>query len=139
MAVPVATGFVLFAWALHLRYLARAAKPAKAAPARRRRKPPTRGSGPSHGGRGALARRGHARGPAHRAAEARLGVPLVGEPGRPVTPASTASSSSTAPDLSNGSLPLPHLGDCTHDGHPSSHGQAAMLSRVARRWRSAAS
>ncbi len=52
MAVPVATGFVLFAWAVHLRYLARAAKPAKAAPARRRRKPPTRGSGPAHGGRG---------------------------------------------------------------------------------------
>ena len=25
----------------------------------------------------------------------------------------------TAPPLSSGSLPLPHLGDCTHDGHPS--------------------
>jgi hypothetical protein len=32
MAVPVATGFVFAAWAFHLRYLARAAKPAKARP-----------------------------------------------------------------------------------------------------------
>jgi hypothetical protein len=29
MAVPVATGLVLAAWAFHLRYLARAAKPTK--------------------------------------------------------------------------------------------------------------
>lgn len=32
MAVPVATGFVLAAWAFHLRFLARAAKPVPAAP-----------------------------------------------------------------------------------------------------------
>lgn len=35
MAVPVATGFVLFAWAVHLRYLARAARPATAVAPRR--------------------------------------------------------------------------------------------------------
>ena len=27
----------------------------------------------------------------------------------------------TAPALSSGSLPLPHLGDCTHDGQPVRH------------------
>ena len=32
--------------------------------------------------------------------------------------ASTAASSAWAPRLSSGSLPLPHLGDCTHDGQP---------------------
>lgn len=37
MAVPVATGFVLAAWAFHLRFLARAAKP-QPAPARRSRR-----------------------------------------------------------------------------------------------------
>jgi hypothetical protein len=42
MAVPVATGFVLAAWAFHLRYLARAAKPA-AKPAKRRRPVQPRG------------------------------------------------------------------------------------------------
>ena len=40
------------------------------------------------------------------------------------TPPSEAalSSRATAPALSSGSLPLPHLGDCTHDGQPVSHG-----------------
>lgn len=42
------------------------------------------------------------------------------------------SSRSTAPALSSGSLPLPHLGDCTHDGHPAGQGQSAMASRVVR-------
>ena len=45
---------------------------------------------------------------------------------------SSTSSRPTAPALSSGSLPLPHLGDCTHDGQPSAHSQAAMASRVAR-------
>jgi len=35
--------------------------------------------------------------------------------------------------LSRCSLAFPHLGDCTHDGHPSPHPQASTLSRVARR------
>ena len=42
-----------------------------------------------------------------------------------------ASSSDTAPALSNGSFPLPHLGDCTHEGHPSEQGQPATVSSVA--------
>ena len=37
MAVPVATGFVLAAWAFHLRYLAKASKPAKVRAAPRHR------------------------------------------------------------------------------------------------------
>ena len=37
----------------------------------------------------------------------------------------------TAPALSSGSLPLPHLGDCTHDGQPLSHSQAGDGARVA--------
>jgi hypothetical protein len=36
MAVPVATGFVLFAWAIHLRFLARASRPAHVTPRRTR-------------------------------------------------------------------------------------------------------
>src|SRR5581483_9721680 len=42
------------------------------------------------------------------------------------------SSSLLAPFLSSGILLLPHLGDCTHDGQPSAHGQSAMISWVAR-------
>lgn len=42
MAVPVATGFVLAAWAFHLRYLAKASKPVKAPGG-------SRGRGPRHG------------------------------------------------------------------------------------------
>jgi len=45
---------------------------------------------------------------------------------------SSTSSSRTAPSLSSGSLPLPHLGDWTQDGHPSEQPQSAMASRVAR-------
>ncbi len=37
----------------------------------------------------------------------------------------------TAPVLSNGSLPFPHLGDCTHEGQPLGHSQPAIASRVA--------
>ena len=50
---------------------------------------------------------------------------------------SKASSSCTAPALSRGSLPLPHLGDCTHDGQPSGHSQATIASRVTRSQRGA--
>jgi secretion/DNA translocation related TadE-like protein len=51
----------------------------------------------------------------------------------------TTSSTRTAPALSSGSLPLPHLGDCTHDGHPLSHSQVATVARVAcSHWRSTA-
>ena len=52
----------------------------------------------------------------------------IGDPG---APASTTSSSRTAPALSSGSLPLPHFGDWTQDGQPSRHSQEAMASRVA--------
>jgi hypothetical protein len=44
-----------------------------------------------------------------------------------------------APALSSGSFQLPHLGDCTHDGHPSSQPHASSTSNVARSWSSAAS
>lgn len=45
MAVPVATGFVLGAWAFHLRYLAKAAKPlAAATPAAGAKRKPARGA-----------------------------------------------------------------------------------------------
>ena len=50
-----------------------------------------------------------------------------------------ARSMAMAPALSNGSLPLPHLGDWTQDGQPLSHGQDWITSRVASRWRSALS
>jgi secretion/DNA translocation related TadE-like protein len=53
--------------------------------------------------------------------------------------AKIASSSWTAPALSSGSLPLPHLGEWTHDGHPSVHSQATMASRVTRSHRGATS
>lgn len=45
--------------------------------------------------------------------------------------ASTAASTVIAPVLSSGSLPLPHLGDWTQEGHPAGHSHAAMASRVA--------
>ena len=54
-------------------------------------------------------------------------------------PARIASSSWTAPALSSGSLPLPHLGDWTHDGQPSVHSQATMAWRVTRSHRGATS
>jgi secretion/DNA translocation related TadE-like protein len=47
-------------------------------------------------------------------------------------PRSTRSSSRTAPALSSGSLPFPHLGDWMQDGHPVAHGQSAIRSRVIR-------
>jgi hypothetical protein len=34
------------------------------------------------------------------------------------------------PCLDSGSLRLPHFGDCTHDGHPDSHGHS-LTSRCA--------
>ena len=48
----------------------------------------------------------------------------------PGAPASSASSSATAPALSSGSLPLPHLGEWTQDGHPVAHSHATIASRV---------
>jgi secretion/DNA translocation related TadE-like protein len=44
----------------------------------------------------------------------------------------TRSSSRTAPALSSGSLPLPHLGDWMHDGQPVVHEHSAIRSRVIR-------
>src|ERR671937_2877756 len=38
--------------------------------------------------------------------------------------------SSRAPFLFNGSLRLPHLGDCTHDGQPDRHGHSSMRRRA---------
>jgi secretion/DNA translocation related TadE-like protein len=43
---------------------------------------------------------------------------------------SSRSNRRTAPALSSGSLPLPHLGDWMHDGHPEAHAQFAIRSRV---------
>ncbi len=37
----------------------------------------------------------------------------------------------TAPALSSGALPLPHLGDCTQDGQPVRHSQSRIAARVA--------
>ncbi len=53
--------------------------------------------------------------------------------------ASSPSSNATAARLSRYSFQLPHFGDCTHDGQPSSHEHAVMRSSVARAWRVAAS
>ena len=39
--------------------------------------------------------------------------------------------------LSRGSLPLPHLGDCTHDGQPSRQPHASITASVVARCRSA--
>ncbi len=44
---------------------------------------------------------------------------------------STTSSTLTASALASGSFPLPHFGDCTHDGQPCSHPHAVIASRVA--------
>jgi secretion/DNA translocation related TadE-like protein len=46
-------------------------------------------------------------------------------------PSSSSDSSSTAPALSSGALPLPHAGLWTHDGQPWAQEQAATRSRVA--------
>jgi secretion/DNA translocation related TadE-like protein len=45
---------------------------------------------------------------------------------------STASSTRTASGFDSGSLPLPHFGDCTHDGQPRSQPHDEIASRVAR-------
>lgn len=45
---------------------------------------------------------------------------------------STRSSNRTAPALSSGLFPLPHLGDCTQEGQPVEHSQESMALRVAR-------
>ena len=50
-------------------------------------------------------------------------------------PLRMARSSASAPALSSGSLPLPHLGDCTQLGHPRWHGHRSITARVASRWR----
>ena len=89
-------------------------------------------------------------GPARRPLGDRRGPGRSGRPGRCVSgrgrprrrssssgPSTAASSSRTtsrtrtAPALSSGSLPLPHLGDCTQDGQPLSHSQLATVARVA--------
>jgi hypothetical protein len=57
------------------------------------------------------------------------GFPVQREPR--ANSASTSRSTSKAPALSSGSLPLPHLGDCTHDGHPLGHSHASMAAAVA--------
>lgn len=44
---------------------------------------------------------------------------------------STASSVLIDAFLCSGELPLPHLGDCTHEGQPDSHRQLAIVARVA--------
>ena len=44
---------------------------------------------------------------------------------------STTSSTRTAPGLSSGALPLPHLGDCTHEGQPVRHSHPEIAARVA--------
>lgn len=67
-------------------------------------------------------------GPAY--ARSRAG-PDVGSVAVVGAPARSWESSSTAPRLSSGSLPLPHLGDWTHAGQPCSQGQAAMAALVA--------
>ena len=45
--------------------------------------------------------------------------------------ASTASNTRTASAFASGSFPLPHFGDCTHDGQPRSQPHEAMAVRVA--------
>jgi len=52
-------------------------------------------------------------------------------------PCSNVANRAAPPALSNGRLPLPHFGDWTQDGHPSSHGQCRIRSRVARNQRGA--
>ena len=48
---------------------------------------------------------------------------------------SASSNNRIAPSLSSGSLKLPHLGDCTQEGHPAAQGHSRSACRVARRWR----
>ena len=48
-----------------------------------------------------------------------------------VSRARTRPSSRMAPALSSGSLPVPHLGDWMHEGHPWLHPQPRIASRVA--------
>lgn len=64
-------------------------------------------------------------------AEARAGPVELG--GQPVAAKAsrTASRIVTAASLSSGALPLPHLGDCTHEGQPASHTQLEIVARVA--------
>jgi PAS domain S-box-containing protein len=52
------------------------------------------------------------------------------------TPGDIRRSSSSAPRLCSGSLRLPHLGDCTHEGQPSSHRHSLISRRASatRRW-----
>ncbi len=51
----------------------------------------------------------------------------------------TAANRAIAAALSSGSLPFPHLGDCTHDGHPLAQEQPRSAASVAARWRGPAS
>ncbi|BBU20640.1 Uncharacterised protein [Mycobacterium xenopi] len=48
-----------------------------------------------------------------------------------VNAASTNRNTATAPALSSGWLPLPHFGDCTHDGQPVGHSHASIAAAVA--------
>ena len=83
-------------------------------------------------GRGRRPRADRRRAPARgdRVAQAAEGDPRA--PGRARAPArrlarrASAPSARGAPALASGSLRLPHLGDCTHDGQPDSHGHSAI-------------
>ena len=55
----------------------------------------------------------------------------------PIVRPRIADSNAAAPCLSSGSLPLPHFGDWTHDGHPRVHGHCLIASSVAASHRSA--
>ena len=50
--------------------------------------------------------------------------------GRSADARTIAASSRAAPFLSSVSLRLPHFGDCTHDGHPDSHGHSPISRAV---------
>ena len=89
------------------------------------------------------------RAPGRPPAECRPADPTAPEPTARSSAGSSAAASSTGaprprparraprraparrPALSSGSLPLPHLGDCTQDGQPLSHSQLATVARVA--------
>ena len=72
-----------------------------------------------------------------------LGTPGSGSDSRPIGgqrwAAGTVASSrrASAPLLSSGSLPLPHFGDTTHEGHPPAQPHERNRSHVACRWRTA--
>lgn len=89
---------------------------------------PALGSGPVAGTARATARAGPVRSPPDP-------IAAVGASAAPAPAArsasSTSSSTRTAPALASGSLPLPHLGDWTHEGQPASQSQVSMASRVA--------